>query len=436
MNDLGFFWVPLTVVLSAVAIRLFEDKPASLKVIAALAVALNAILVPLLTFTSQTPVTNVVVFFLLGWLASFKVLGKAFGRGPLCFYGLTMLGTLTTYALPINPVSKAKTTASSSASTSSSTPPSATSTLEYAWGAALHVLLLIFCTSLSHRLQQQPYGPTGYVHMLLSDLVNAFNLYAFIAIIMNVASIVTAWAGESLLGFSEIMPHCDRPYVLTTSTDVRPDALTYLSPFHALTLQVVGDQLFRVLVEVGTGRTRPARARAPYSHSLSRTSPVHSLARRWNANTGQTLRYLVYDPVIEGSMERSKPPQRARPRANVSDARRAVALAAAFFVSGIMHELFILFLRSQHSGRARWFLFFFLQAPIIIWVDPIIKRIGAVSPLAARVVTIGAQLLIAHHLFFVPVVELGIADDVRDDIHHGIKMLLGERLSTFLYPHR
>ena len=218
------FWVPLTVVLPAVAIRLFEDKPAALKVIAALAVALNAILVPLFTFTPQTPVTNVVVFFLLGWLASFKVLGKAFGRGPLCFSGLTMLGTLTTYALPINPVSKAKTNASSASS--------ASSTLAYAWGAALHVLLLIFCTSLSHRLQQVPYGPTGYAHMLLSDLVDAFNLYAFIAIIMNVASIGTAWAGKSLLGFSEIAPQCDRPYVLTTSTDVRPDALTYLSPSH------------------------------------------------------------------------------------------------------------------------------------------------------------------------------------------------------------
>jgi len=205
------FWVPLTVVLPAVAIRLFEDKPAALKVIAALAVALNAILVPLFTFTPQTPVTNVVVFFLLGWLASFKVLGKAFGRGPLCFSGLTMLGTLTTYALPINPVSKAKTNASSASS--------ASSTLAYAWGAALHVLLLIFCTSLSHRLQQVPYGPTGYAHMLLSDLVDAFNLYAFIAIIMNVASIGTAWAGKSLLGFSEIAPHCDRPWLATSFSE-------------------------------------------------------------------------------------------------------------------------------------------------------------------------------------------------------------------------
>ena len=135
-------------------------------------------------------------------------------------------------------------------------------------------------------------------------------------------------------------------------------------------------------------------------------------------------------------MERSKPPQRARPRANVSDARRAVALAATFSVSGLMHELFILFQRSLPSGRVRRFLFVYHQDPFIIWVGPIIKRIGAVSPLAARVVTIGAQLLIAHHLFFVPVVELGIADDIHDGVNHGIKMLLSERLWTLLYPHR
>jgi hypothetical protein len=49
--------------------------------------------------------------------------------------------------------------------------------------------------------------------------VDAFNLYAFIAIIMNVASIGTAWAGKSLLGFSEIAPHCDRPWLATSFSE-------------------------------------------------------------------------------------------------------------------------------------------------------------------------------------------------------------------------
>lgn len=370
---------PLAVVLRA--------PPPLLKAVALLVTLVNAVFIPL-QFDPTTPVKNVVIFFLVGWLASFKILGCALGRGPLCSDELTVVGTFITYVLPINPLptdsnKRAHTDLTTNVNLNKAMP----SSLGYTWDAARHLLLLVVTTSLSQRLQRLPYGPTGFVHMLGSDLLDALNLYAFIGIIMNVASIGTIHAGQRLLGFSAIMPHCDRPWLAAS----------------------VGE----------------------------------FWSRRWNINTGEAIRYLVYDPIVEGSMTKINKPntkkvnqsEEGATRRRCSDARRVVALAAAFATSGLVHELFIYQLRGRPSGHGRWFLFFFLQAPLIVLVDPWLKKLEKSSPWAARAATIGGQLLLAHYLFFMPVVELGIVEDIHGGVNHGIRMFLSDWWFSWLYPH-
>ena len=367
------FALALTVVLTPIGIRFGQASGNInlLRAVALLATLVNVFWVPA-QFQVGRHVQNVVTFFLLGWLATFKTIGCAFGRGPLCSEQLTLLGTYITYALPINPVMWEGTGIPQRKKKSTAT---------YAWDAVRHLLVLVCGTSLSHRLQWLPYGPTGAVHMLTSDLVDAINLYAFIAVIMNVASIATIQAGERLLGFSEIMVHCDRPWLATSFGEF--------------------------------------------------------WSRRWNVNTGHTLRYLIYDPICEGSMVnkyRSTNGRRSE-RRRCSDARRAVALVSAFAMSGAVHECFIYLLRGVQSGSGRWFLFFFLQAPMIMMVDPWLKRLRSRTGVwVPRAVTFGLQMLLAHTLFFMPVVELGITDDIHGGVNHGIRMLLSESLCAVLYP--
>jgi hypothetical protein len=355
----------VSVLVTPLAIRFGKQRrhPGFLKAVALLATLVNVLWVPS-QFDSDSHVRNVVIFFLIGWLATFKTIGCAFGRGPLCADTLTLLGTYVTYTLPVNPAM------------AGTGPKKRKSTVTYAWDAMRHLILLIGGTALSHRLQRLPYGPTGAVHMLSSDLADAVNLYAFIAVIMNVASVFTNQEGERVLGFSEIMAHCDRPWLATSFGEF--------------------------------------------------------WARRWNVNTGYTLRYLCYDPICDGSMTNIFTRPRRR---RCSDARRVVAVATTFAVSGLVHECFIYWMRGVHSGHGRWFLFFFLQTPLIVVVDPWLKSLKRLTgPWVARALTVGGLLALAHYLFFVPVVQLGITDDIHNGVNHGIRMLLSQSLFQGLYP--
>lgn len=334
-----------------------------LKAVALLATIVNVLCVPS-EFDPASHVRNVIIFFVIGWLATFKTVGCAFGRGPLCADSLTLLGTYVIYALPVNPA------------LAGTGPKKQKKPMTYVWDAVRHLILLIFGTSLSHRLQRLPYGPTGAVHMLASDLADAVNLYAFIAVIMNVASVFTHQEGERMLGFSEIMAHCDRPWLATSFGEF--------------------------------------------------------WSRRWNVNTGYVLRFLCYDPICEGSMTRlSTSAQQQR----CSDARRVAAVASTFAVSGVAHECFIFWMRGVQSGSGRWFMFFFLQTPLIVVADPWLKSLKRTTgPWLARALTVGGQLVMAHYLFFVPVVQLGITDDIHNGVNHGIRMLLSDSMFRGLYP--
>ncbi len=357
----------VSVLVTPLAIQFGKQRQSLLKALAVVVTLINVLWVPL-EFDPDCHIRNCGIFFIIGWLATFKTIGCAFGRGPLCADGMTLLGTYVTYALPINPAD-----ALPSAGTG---PKERKSTVTYTWDAVRHLVLLIGGTGLSHRLQRLPYGPTGAVHMLASDLADAVNLYAFIAVIMNVASVFMSTRGERMLGFSDIMAHCDRPWLATSFGEF--------------------------------------------------------WARRWNVNTSYALRYLCYDPICEGSMvKRPAPPKRRR----CSGVRRVIAVATTFAVSGLVHECFIYWLRGVHSGHGRWFLFFFLQTPLIVVVDPWLKSLKRTTgPWLALALTVCGQLVMAHYLFFVPVFQLGITDDIHSGVKHGIRMLLSESLFQVVYP--
>eukprot|EP00878_Enallax_costatus_P020618 GHUV01021803.1.p1 GENE.GHUV01021803.1~~GHUV01021803.1.p1 ORF type:complete len:275 (+),score=37.85 GHUV01021803.1:1031-1855(+) len=105
------------------------------------------------------------------------------------------------------------------------------------------------------------------------------------------------------------------------------------------------------------------------------------ICRRWNNTTGLTLRALVYDPIVEGSLmgraalearkpspkpsqkSPNKPPQKPyRPPMWL----KLFGMCATFAVSGVMHEILLYMLAPEgqyHVGY--WFTFFFIQAPIM-----------------------------------------------------------------------
>jgi len=181
-------------------------------------------------------------------------------------------------------------------------------------------------------------------HRIVRELIDAFGLYFFVGVVMQCVSMLTVGTLNM-----PVAPHFDRPYLSASFTDF--------------------------------------------------------WSRRWNLNTGYALRILVYDPICEGRLVAKplvKPPNRP------SWLRRATAVCASFFVSGIMHEVFIIYLRNRVSGY--WLAFFTLQGPIVILESAcrkVFQQRGLMVPSAISVpITLGAMLLIADWLFFPDIVEM------------------------------
>lgn len=132
------------------------------------------------------------------------------------------------------------------------------------------------------------------------------------------------------------------------------------------------------------------------------------LCRRWNNTVGLTLRAVIYDPIVEGCWIHREPtgptaaaaahaaapagPERAaaQPAApqgesitcsdssssssqpassgppKVPALKRLAGTAATFAVSGLMHELILLY--ALHEGNSYpagfWFMFFFIQVGV------------------------------------------------------------------------
>lgn len=147
--------------------------------------------------------------------------------------------------------------------------------------------------------------------------------------------------------------------------------------------------------------------------------------RRWNLVAGHALRFLVFDAVVDGSLV---PPRTPPPRA--SRARRAAAVTAAFVVSGLIHELILLYIHPGVSPYAGfWFLYFTSQAGFLV-VESAVARAwtGAGLPPPPRVVAnasvVGGGLAIAHALFLPPATHTDLAARVLASLQRsaGVKV--------------
>lgn len=166
------------------------------------------------------------------------------------------------------------------------------------------------------------------------------------------------------------------------------------------------------------------------------TSVVSSavVCRRWNNTVGLTLRALVYDPLVEGSLvfrpavpaaagtadqcqapagsdaaAAAASPASKHPHSKTPMWLRLLGLCATFAVSGLMHEL-ILFLLC-YPGEYRfgyWFTFFFIQAPLMAAEAVVIRRMrkaGVKMPRAGATGLATCVFMCTTYFFWFPPVE-------------------------------
>lgn len=209
-----------------------------------------------------------------------------------------------------------------------------------------------------------------HLHILIKELCYAFGLYAFLGVMMQLVSMMS----HALTGMG-VAPHYDQPYLSCSFTDF--------------------------------------------------------WSRRWNLNTGYTLRFLIYDPICEGKIIRCSP---SSPKKAPSKFRRGVAMCSAFIVSGVMHELFILYLRSRISGY--WLAFFSIQGPCILmeWkIREWSKKRGLHVPWAGRVLLTLSILIWLGHLFFYPdILRMGIPQQVNRNIQDAYRIILPSGIQQIL----
>ena len=362
-------------------------------------IAAACIVVNFLLPTIFHPVDEVVTTALIGlnfmWLASAKIFGWAIGRGPLSLSQLNFLQFTTTVFLPITPVitgasgsrqqqphsvagngvlastGKTCTTGRSSNARQAETGLGFVgSVLDFA--SKLVLLALVVGVLQSERIE--------IPSRLLRELLYALGLYLFIALVMSCVGVFTI----SLLNL-RVAPHFDKPFLSQSFTDF--------------------------------------------------------WSRRWNLNTGYTMRFLVYDPICEGTLtpaafggvtggvptnnkikNGSNTPSSTttvKSKVTLTFERRVAAVCASFIVSGLLHEVFIIYLRGRVSGY--WLAFFSLQGPIIV-LESLARRIARlykirVPNFVAVPLTIGALLLLGDAFFFYDINRMGIPAQVVGNIH-------------------
>ena len=211
------------------------------------------------------------------------------------------------------------------------------------------------------------------LHRLAREALYAIGLYLFIAVVMNAVSVITI-----LVLNLKVAPHFDKPFLSSSLTEF--------------------------------------------------------WSRRWNLNTGFTLRFSVYDPICEGrlvkkdklenldkkTLENSNVSSSSsvEPTLRVSTTRRSIAVCASFIASGLLHEAFIIYLRGRVSGY--WLAFFSVQGPLLVaesvgrrWLRT--KKI-VIPQFLAIPVALGVMLTVGDVLFFPDIVRMGIVRDVVDNL--------------------
>lgn len=136
---------------------------------------------------------------------------------------------------------------------------------------------------------------------------------------------------------------------------------------------------------------------------------------RWKASTVGERQRLEEELEAEGSWTNDAAPR-------VYAGRRCAALTACFAASGLAHEFFLWYMSGMKvapSWEMTWF--FLLQVPLMV----VIRVPGDKNPRScwtkktvptpiAVVVTLAIQLTLAHHLFFPPVVRIGLDQRMVD----------------------
>ncbi|EFN57210.1 hypothetical protein CHLNCDRAFT_143650 [Chlorella variabilis] len=151
------------------------------------------------------------------------------------------------------------------------------------------------------------------------------------------------------------------------------------------------------------------------------TSVASFWSKRWDLAAGNTLRQLVYDSVVDGSL---MAPPAGVPQARPTALRQLVGSLASFGASGLFHE-FIFWYLTGHTTRGVWLSFFLAQAPIIVaerLALSALKRRGILLPDWLRVcVSMLLVVATAQHLFWAPCKKHGVADSVVNNVHRGIQ---------------
>jgi hypothetical protein len=201
-----------------------------------------------------------------------------------------------------------------------------------------------------------------------------------------------------------------------------------------------------------------------FDHPWRATSVASFWSKRWDLAAGNTLRQLVYDPIIEQTLigqhayttynsgsrkstrgssngsngnnivgaptnlldsssgsrwstrssssykERSSSP----PPAKISMYTQLLGTFASFIISGLVHECIFFYLQSHFTGGC-WLLFFSIQplamiAERLLLLGLLKQRLGVHVPDMVRIVlSVGFLLVSGHYLFWRVVEESGIS---------------------------
>ena len=129
------------------------------------------------------------------------------------------------------------------------------------------------------------------------------------------------------------------------------------------------------------------------------------------------MRFLIYDPICEGRLV--KKDDDGNSQQQVPFTRRAMATCLSFIVSGILHEVFIIYLRGRISGY--WLAFFSVQGPLVI-AESFARRllrarcIGGVPKFISIPATLGLLLTLGDLLFFPDVTRMGIVSQILKNL--------------------
>jgi hypothetical protein len=166
-----------------------------------------------------------------------------------------------------------------------------------------------------------------------------------------------------------------------------------------------------------------------FDHPFLSTSFADLWGRRWNLIAGHSLRFLVYDPIVEGRLmhgagggggagvKSNGSGSGGRPARRPTPSRRTAALAAAFAASGLMHEVILAIVTPGLSRYTGWWGLFFSSWALVLAAE---RRAGAAwrgaglpFPLPAWVaapLTVSAGIAAGAVGFVRPAVETGLAD--------------------------